>query len=83
MEYYQEKFRPSNLKCPMCRREVRMIMAKFQKAEQNEDLYEMIMEYNHRNLSDWTYVSRLIIIHYISTSTILIDIMSAIVKLLL
>ena len=56
MTYYQEKFRPSNLLCPMCRREVRMIITKFEKDGNNADVYDQIVEYNHRNLSGWTYV---------------------------
>jgi len=56
MQYYQEKFRPSNLLCPMCRREVRMIIAKFEKTDENQEVYDQIVDYNHRNLSGWTYV---------------------------
>ena len=56
MTYYQEKFRPSNLLCPMCRREVRMLICKFERNEQNAIEYDQIVEYNHRNLSGWLYV---------------------------
>jgi hypothetical protein len=56
MEYYQLKYRPANLVCPMCRREVRMLISKFERDEQNQDLYDQIVEYNHRNLSGWNYV---------------------------
>jgi hypothetical protein len=63
IEYYDRIMRPRNLKCPLCRREVRLINAQnIRRNENNREYYDKIVEYNHKNLNGFNYVRKFIIL---------------------
>ncbi len=56
MDYY-ESLRPSNLKCPLCRSNIRLINTlNLQRTNQTSAFYDKIIKYNHKNLSGYNYV---------------------------
>jgi hypothetical protein len=59
MDYYESR-RPSSLKCPYCRRAIRLINAEnIVRNESTRDFYDKIVIYNHRNLNGVNYVKKI------------------------
>lgn len=56
MDYY-DRVRPNNLKCPLCRREIRLINdSNVMKNQQTQEFYDKITNYNHKNINGLNYV---------------------------
>lgn len=56
MDYY-DTIRSGNMKCPLCRNEIRLINPlNLVRNEETQDFYDKITRYNHRNLNGYNYV---------------------------
>mmetsp|Transcript_25375 Transcript_25375/g.26437 ORF Transcript_25375/g.26437 Transcript_25375/m.26437 type:complete len:232 (+) Transcript_25375:45-740(+) len=55
VDYINTK-RPANINCPMCRREVSIIITTIKRNEQNREEFDCINDYNYRNVNGSWYI---------------------------
>lgn len=54
IDYGKQRFDYYNIQCPICRRESKLMFAQFERDEQNKELYDQILTYNHEITSNYS-----------------------------
>jgi hypothetical protein len=53
IDYGKQRFNFSEIQCPICRADSKLIFASFEKTEENKDFYDQILLYNQEYLSQY------------------------------
>jgi hypothetical protein len=51
---YAKQRNEANVKCPICRAESKLMFAQFERNEENKELYDYVLNYNHELTSTYT-----------------------------
>ncbi len=47
IDYFKQRYNSSDVQCPMCRSESKLLFALFERNETNQEQYDYILDYNH------------------------------------
>jgi hypothetical protein len=53
IEYGKQRWNFVDIQCPMCRSESKLIFSQFERNEENKEIYDMVLNYNHEVTSQY------------------------------